>query len=217
MASSRPDALSPLQRDTLRAFFDLERDFFLTGRAALAGFHLGHRRTDDLDLFTTDEVAFERGRRVLPAVAQAVGGVLEIRQDTPRFLRAVISRSGEALVVDLVRDQQQNQPSKLEIDGIRVDPLHEILVNKLGTLVSRAEERDLVDLFALERAGLRVEDALDDALAKDGGCTPATLAWLLSEVEIPDGIILPGGVTPAELRAFVADLITRLRHAALPR
>ena len=73
-----------------------------------------------------------------------------------------------------------------------------------------------MDVLALERSGLRVEDALAPALAKDGGCTPATLAWLLSEIEIPDGIELPGGGSPTELRAFVADLIVRLRRAALP-
>ncbi len=216
MDSSRANTLTAIQSETLQAFFARERGFFLTGGAALAGFHLGHRQTDDLDLFTTDAAAFERGRHVLVDVGRAIGGKVEIRQDTPRFLRAVIARGDDALVVDLVHDHHQIHPAKLEIDGIRVDSPQEILVNKLGTLLSRAEERDLVDVLALERSGLRVEDALGDALAKDGGCTPATLAWLLSEIEIPDGIQLPGGISPAELRAFVADLIVRLRRAALP-
>jgi hypothetical protein len=216
MAFSPDSTLTTLQVDTLRAFFERERDFFLTGGAALAGFHLGHRHTDDLDLFTTHDEAFARGRRVLAEVAIAVGGTLEIRQDTPRFVRAVITRGDGALVVDLVHDYQQSQPAKLEIDGIRVDPPTEILVNKLGTIVSRAEERDLVDLFALERSGLRVEDALAAALAKDGGCTPATLAWLLSEVVIPEDLELPRGITAAELRAYVSDLVVRLRKLALP-
>ena len=48
---------------------------------------------------------------------------------------------------------------------------------------------------------------------KGGGATPATLAWLLSETEIPDGVKLPAGVTPAELRAFLADLVVRLRRS----
>jgi hypothetical protein len=216
MASSRANTLTAIQSETLKAFFARERGFFLTGGAALAGFHLGHRQTDDLDLFTTDEAAFERGRHVLVDVARAIGGNVEIRQDTPRFLRAVIARGDDALVVDLVHDQPQGHPAKLEIDGIWVDSPQEILVNKLGTLLGRAEERDLVDVLALERSGLKVEDAWGPALAKDGGCTPATLAWLLSEIEIPDGLELPGGISPAELRAFVADLIVRLRRAALP-
>jgi len=44
--------LSPLQEEILRFFFQREDRFFLTGGAALAGFHLKHRRTADLDFFT---------------------------------------------------------------------------------------------------------------------------------------------------------------------
>ena len=159
MASSAPSKLTALQRDVLDAFFQRERGFFLTGGAALAGFHLGHRTTDDLDLFARDALAFERGRFVLA---------------------------------------------------------DEILANKLTTLVGRAEERDLIDVMFLERAGYMVEAALPAALAKDGGCTPATLAWLLSEITIPDGAVLPAGVLPAELRAYVTELIARLLVLAAP-
>lgn len=65
MVSSGRSSLSALQREVLEAFFRRERGFVLTGGAALAGFHLGHRTTDDLDLFTRDADAFERGRFVL--------------------------------------------------------------------------------------------------------------------------------------------------------
>ena len=41
MASFAPSKLTALQRDVLEAFFQRERGFFLTGGAALAGFHLG--------------------------------------------------------------------------------------------------------------------------------------------------------------------------------
>jgi len=43
MASSPDSKLSPLQVAVIAAFFEREHDFFLTGGAALAGFHLGHR------------------------------------------------------------------------------------------------------------------------------------------------------------------------------
>jgi Nucleotidyl transferase AbiEii toxin, Type IV TA system len=103
---------------------------------------------------------------------------------------------------------------KAERDGVLVDPLEEILANKLTALGGRAEERDLVDLLFIERAGHRVEEALAAALTKDGGCTAATLAWVLSEWQIPDGVVLPGNVSPSELREFSANLVKRLRRAA---
>ena len=70
--------------------------------------------------------------------------------------------------------------------------------------------------MALERAGYSVEDALAGALAKDGGCTPATLAWVLSEIEIAEQAELPGGISGAEMRSYLEALIRRLRRAALP-
>ena len=217
MASSAPSKLTAFQREVLDAFFQRERGFFLTGGAALAGFHLGHRTTDDLDLFTLQQSAFERSRFVLADVAAAIGARLDVRQDAPGFKRVVLSRGEDGLVVDLVKDvSSQLHPDKLERDHIVVDPADEILANKLTAIVGRAEKRDLIDVMLLERAGYPVEAALPAALAKDGGCTPATLAWLLSEVKIPDWIELPAGVPPAELRVYLADLIRRLLVLAAP-
>jgi nucleotidyltransferase AbiEii toxin of type IV toxin-antitoxin system len=219
MVSSQgsPDRLSELQKLVLEAFFARESSFYLTGGAALAGYHLGHRHTTDLDLFTLDAKAFERARHVLHEVTEALGASVELVQDAPGFVRAVITSDRDALVVDLVREHSfQLHPDKPRVGVIAVDPPDEILANKLTALVGRAEERDLVDVFALERAGLRVEDALPAALRKDGGCTPANLAWLLSEITIPDGAPLAGDTDAAELRAWLAELIKRLRRAALP-
>lgn len=215
--ASFTDKLTPLQRELLVAFFRREHRFFLTGGAALAGFYLGHRVTDDLDLFTHEREAFDLGSRTLSQVAEDLGAHITIRQDAPGFRRHVVSRGAEAVVVDLVWERVPSAyPEKAELAGIRIDPVEEILINKLTTVVSRAEERDLVDLLFLERAGLSVERGLSGALAKDGGCTPATLAWVLSQVTVPDGASLPGEVSPADLRTFIADLVKRLRRHAAP-
>ena len=214
---SSSDRLTALQRALLDGFFRHERRFFLTGGAALAGFYLYHRTTLDLDLFTLDPEAFQTGRRVLDTVAAELGAIVEVRQHAPGFARVVVTRAGESVVVDLVLERvPQTAGPKRTVGMIEVDPIEEILANKLTALLSRVEERDLVDLLCLERRGYRVEDALSAALAKDGGCTAAALAWVLSEIAIPDGISLPGDVTPAELRQFVASLIVRLRRAAFP-
>jgi predicted nucleotidyltransferase component of viral defense system len=209
--------LSPLQREVLRAFFARERGFFLTGGGALAGYYLHHRSTDDLDLFTDGAEAYERGRHALAEVAASLGAKLEVRMDAPDFKRYAIARGAELVVVDLVHDRvPQLVPDKPEIEGVRVDSLDEILANKLTALVGRQEERDVVDVYFLEQAGHRVEDALPAALTKDGGCTPANLAWLLSQLEIPGELVLPPPLTPERLRGYVADLVKRFRRAAMP-
>jgi hypothetical protein len=58
-----------LQDALLEAFFATERGFFLSGGGALVGFHLQHRETTDLDLFTSSAEAFERVRFSLPHLA----------------------------------------------------------------------------------------------------------------------------------------------------
>ncbi len=209
--------LTALQCAVLEAFFRAEREFFLSGGAALVGFHLHHRETTDLDLFTSSAEAFERARIVLPNVMSQMGAGLTVRQDAPGFRRAVVQSGADELVVDLVRDIGPQLHVKLEMDGIVVDPVEEIFSNKLTTLVSRQEIRDLVDVLELERRGLRVEDFLAEANAKDGGCTPATLAFLLSEWSIPDNAKLPLGYAVSELRAFKSRLAERLIRAAHPQ
>src|SRR5207247_1678157 len=59
-------------REVLEAFFRKEQRFFLSGGAALVGFHLGHRETDDLELFVTEDV-LEEGLAGLGAAVRELG------------------------------------------------------------------------------------------------------------------------------------------------
>ncbi len=217
MDSSRPSRLTPLQRAVLEAFFHNEQRFTLRGGGALAGFHLGHRETNDLDLFTPAD-NLEDGEAALREAATSLGASIENLRTSPEFRRRLVGRGREAVVVDLVRERtHQAYPEKPIVRGIRVDPPEEIFANKLCALLSRAELRDLVDTRALEGAGFDLETALSIAARKDGGLTPGQLAWVLSEITIGDDARLPGGVSVSELRAYIADLIARLSRRAFPR
>jgi hypothetical protein len=205
-----------LQKDFLEAFFGREHRFFLTGGAALAGFHLGHRETRDLDLFTLTD-ALDDGLAVAEEIARQWGATLEPIHTAPDFRRVLLRRRSEAIVIDLVRERVvQLKPEKLLVNGIRLDPPEEILANKLCTLLERAEIRDLVDVRALEAAGYHVEAALPAAALKDAGLTPAQLSWVLDQIELGDDLVPPGGVSTQELRRYLADLIARLARLAFP-
>lgn len=123
----------------------------------------------------------------------------------------------QGLLDDHVRERaEQISPEKPLVGGIRLDPPAEILANKLCTLLSRAEIRDLVDVRALEAIGFAVEVAVPVARRKDGGLTPAQLAFVLSEISIGDDAPVPGGVRVPELRSYLASLVARLSRLALP-
>ncbi len=208
--------LDSLQQEVLNGFFKYEGHFFLTGGAALAGFHLQHRTTKDLDLFTVEDRIAE-GAAALAAVARDIGGTLESLVAYVDFRRYLLRRGTSSVVVELVRDRApQLVTSKPLIGTIRVDPPKEIIANKLCTLLSRAEIRDLVDVRALEAAGYCVADHLEQACRKDGGLTPGQLAWVLSQIVIGDDARLPEGVSVDELRWYLRDLENRLSEIAFP-
>lgn len=209
-------ALSNLQNEFLREFFGRENRFYLTGGAALVGFYLGHRETNDLDLFTLEN-EIENGFVIVKEVAKQLGGTVEAIQTAPDFRRLLVKRGDEAVVVDLAREYVfQIEKEKREIGGIRIDSPEEILANKLCALLSRSEIRDLVDVRELEKAGFNLENALAVAEKKDTGLTAAQLAWVLSQIRFGDDSIPPGGISVSELRNYLDDLIARLQRLAFP-
>jgi hypothetical protein len=215
-ASSR---LSPLQLALLEAFFEREQRFFLTGGAALSGFHLGHRETNDLDLFATGEASIEEGTRAFRAAAAHVGATLESLQESPDFRRFAARRGEELTVVDLVIDRApQAFADKPSVGRVRLDPPREIAANKLCTLLDRMEIRDLVDLKVLLGTGITLVEALADARKKHAGADPGTLAWVLGEFRIPPHhpTMTATGLSAAELESFRGELVDALTRLALP-
>lgn len=163
------------------------------------------------------EDVLEEGAAVLSAIARQIGATREDLRTSPDFRRYLLRRGDESVVVDLVRERApQVAGDKLEIAGIRVDPLREIFANKLCALLGRAEIRDLVDARALEENGLDLEEAVAAGERKDGGLSPAQLAWVLSQITVGDDAQPPGGVSVAGLRNYLAGLVDRLSRLGFP-
>jgi hypothetical protein len=204
--------LSSLQRALLREFFAREKSFFLTGGAALAGFYLGHRETEDLDLFSPPGADLDSGNRAIISAANACGATVHAERTEPDFKRLLIRRSEESTLVDLVVDRAPMVDAiKREIDGIRVDTLREIAANKICTLLGRNETKDLRDMHELlKQDGIDLRGALDDAAVKEGGADAGTLAWVLESFQ-------PSLSEPPELREFRKALAKELREIEFER
>lgn len=211
------DPLTQLQRDLLGAFFDLEQRFALTGGAALAGFHLHHRASQDLDLFAREPIDLELAGRTLDAAAGAIGAQVSPQVTYPQFRRSLVRRGTESTLVDLVIDTTKATDGTPENFGrIRVDSVREIAAAKLCAVLGRAELRDLVDLKLLLDSGMQLDRVLEDAQQKDAGVDPATLAWLLGSLRIGADAVVPGPITAEELDRFRGELTEQLRHRAFP-
>ena len=211
-------ACTPLKRDFLRAWFAEEQRFFLTGGSALGMFYLDHRRSYDLDLFTAEEVEGKEVQNLVLRVAAKIGAECHSLRSAPDFHRFRLTRGAERELLDLVVDRApQLDALKSVVDGIRVDTLREITANKLTTLLSRTELKDVVDLYFLELHGQDLLAALPDAQAKDGGWEPAVVSMLLDGLrvtELPPWMIRP--LVAADLQKFLDQLRRAIALKALP-
>jgi hypothetical protein len=214
--------LTPLQERVLVLLAEVTPPWTLTGGGALAGFHLAHRTTRDLDLFWhAREELGSLGAEVAHILKRA-GLAVSAVQTARAFERLRVSDGREDLILDLVAESVPTiePPSEATLAGtrIRVDTRHEILVNKLCTLLSRKELRDLRDVRELLQKGGDLERALADAPRKDGGFSPLMVAWILKGTSVPD-MAPVGALTPAELAELVQfkeELVDRLTRAASP-
>ncbi|MEY4576208.1 MAG: hypothetical protein RL701_911 [Pseudomonadota bacterium] len=214
MASSK---LSPLQLAFVNAFFSEPSAFFLTGGGALAGFHLGHRSTDDLDLFSPPVEPMEHAVQRLRRAAAALDATVSAVQEAAEFRRFAISTVDETTLVDLVIDRApQLIADKEAVGAVRLDSMREIAANKITALLGRTAPRDLVDLFALFARGHLLENALTDARVKDAAVDAGTLAWALSQWRLGPRVPLPDGASLDDIEQLRAQLIERLVRLAIP-
>jgi hypothetical protein len=173
--------LSPLQEQVLIALSGLQPAWTLTGGAALAGFHTKHRETRDLDLFFHHERAL--GSLVADAThaLQSAGMNVSALRTTATFAQLDVRLGTESVIVDLVADPtpiaEAAQPFAMGNTTILVETPHQLLVNKLCALLSRAELRDLIDVRVLIESGLDLTRALADCPGQDAGFSPLTFAW----------------------------------------
>lgn len=218
MGLSPKQILSRLQWDFLTSLFEKSPPFFLTGGTALSAFYLGHRYSQDLDLFTLDSDAFDRVPLYLTDAIGKISASADSLQTAPQFRRYKLSRTDESVILDFVREVvPQIQQEKNRIEGIMVDTLEDITANKICMLLSRAEIKDYVDLFFLDRAGYPLEAYLDAAQQKDAGVSKAVLAHTLSQVSIgkaPDFMIVP--LSLEDLRNHFQSLAARLAVQSFP-
>ena len=216
------DKLTPLQRRILHVLSRLTPRWTLTGGAALAGVHLGHRPTRDLDLFWRSRPALGDAPSQAQVLLRAEGFDVVVLRTTPTFGQLRVSDGNDVCVVDLVAEPfapiEPPFQAKIEDAEIAVDSMHEILAAKLTALLERTELRDLIDVQALLDAGVDLVAALRDAPKKDAGFSVLTLAWVLRSFEVPPLARALGwsDELTAGTEAFRHHLIGRLTQVARP-
>lgn len=214
--------LTPLQERILALLAPLSPPWTLTGGAALAAVDAQHRDTRDLDLFWRARHDLGDSVRDASATLHAAGLRVDVLRTSPRFAELRVEDTSDVCIVDLVAEPATaiEEPRSVPIGGmaIRVDSLHEILVNKLTALLGRAEPRDLWDVKVLLDLGGDLDRAVADAPRKDGGFSPLTLAWVLRDWQ-PAALAAASGWPESvtrELGPFRDWLVDRLALGSRP-
>lgn len=189
--------LTRAQQEILKAFQllpDAQR-FYLTGGTALAEFYLGHRRSYDLDLFTTEQgviVPFSR------ATEQQFASRFDVRvvRRLESFAEFELAWQEETVRVHLAYDSPYRFAPPHETPLGRVSGFQDLVVDKLLAFFGRAEPRDAVDLSAI----LETEDVGELtrlAIKKDPGFD---LYWFAQALQRTQGF-------PDELERWPVELV----------
>lgn len=143
--------LNPFQKKTLDVFkkTSLSRKFYLSGGTALSGFYLYHRYSEDLDFFTAEELDLEELKRFSNLVAKE------------NHIQKIEFQHGFGLYTFFMKDEQRvnkidfgQYPFKpieelVKFNGIMVESLFDIAVNKAHTIAFRPRLRDFIDLYLI--------------------------------------------------------------------
>jgi hypothetical protein len=163
--------LTPLQRTFLQAFAELpdQASFYLTGGTALAEFHLGHRLSFDLDLFTGEAGLVAPMSRQVDQLDGRHGLQVTAARRFASYAEFVVAQADEQVKVDLALDAPFHfQPPEPSDAGVWVNSYEDLKVDKVLAYYGRAEPRDAVDLYFLLRQE-RLDELLELAARKDPG------------------------------------------------
>lgn len=136
--------------------------------------------------FTDEPGQIPQALPILERIAHTLNGQLEVRRQFKTFLEVFFhGPAGEIIKCDFAQDSPYRlQPKLLQADfGIMTDNALDISCNKLSALFDRAEVKDFVDIFFIDRELFPFNELLPSAQQKHVGLDSYWLAVALLKVE----------------------------------
>lgn len=179
------ETLDNIQRKILTSVCKIpELEFFyLTGGTALSAFYLYHRKSHDLDFFTSEEELIPSISHKMEDQLRKEGFEVEKTRGLHSFTELAVSLPDDSTIIHIALDSpyrlEELQQSK-DYEGLKVDSLRDIAANKLLTVFGRANLRDFVDVYFLVKERFTKKELIEDATKKDPGFD---LYWLGTAME----------------------------------
>lgn len=174
--------------NSLQGLSDLQY-FYLAGGTALSEFYFGHRKSYDLDIFTTEEGLVLPFSRIVEEELKKKKFSIKVIRRFSSFVEFELTYKNERTKLQFAYDAPFHFDKPVDSDiGIKVNNYKDIIIDKFLAFFGRVEPRDAVDLFFI----LKKEDIWDLtelAIKKDPGFDLYWLAVALEKVkDFPDDI-----------------------------
>ena len=213
--------LTDLQRKILNLFSTQpdEEAFYLTGGTALSAFFLKHRKSRDLDFFTSVEELILPFTQKLESYLKQENFKVERLRGFHSFVELFVSSTDDSTIVHFALDSpfrfEQPFESK-EIPKLKIDSLIDIATNKLLALFGRAVLRDFIDVYFLVKEKFSKPELIEKAVMKDPGFDLYWLGVAMERIEdfpddSPDIHLLTRPCTTAELKKFYRNWRKEIR------
>ncbi len=193
-----PELLKILKIIMKRTEFD---NFFLGGGTSLA-LRFGHRKSIDIDLFTTDSFNSAQSIDSLHSLFPD----LEVVNRTVGSVCAVVQKCK----MDILHHPYPLLGNPFIHGNIRFLSLPDISAMKINAVTNRGSKKDFVDLLLLHENGIPLEKALDYFCQKYGNAgrflAVRSLAWFEDAEAEPDPVFLNGWIW-SDVRYRIEELI----------
>ncbi|MEK7451571.1 MAG: nucleotidyl transferase AbiEii/AbiGii toxin family protein [Patescibacteria group bacterium] len=197
----------------------LVEKFYFTGGTPLAAFYLNHRLSEDIDLFSENEI-------FLPSINTFIGKIrkelrltkVDYRQFFGLHSFQLFFLNKEILKVDFNYYPFPRIEKGTTYKQLKVDSLLDIAVNKVHTIAMKPRARDFIDIyFIIKKTNYNFHDLLMKAKAKfDWHIDPIQLgSRLFLAKEVADYPRMIKKINHQEWRNFFLNEAKKLKNQIL--
>ncbi len=128
----------------------ISKKFYLTGGTALSQFYFQHRLSDDIDLFSEEEVNPKAVESFLQSISKQLGISKIIKQNyLGLYTYKLQYDDGDELKVDFSYYPFPKIEEGIYFRNLEISSIYDIAVNKIHTITSRSKARDYIDLYLI--------------------------------------------------------------------
>lgn len=193
-------------------------NFYLSGGTALAEYYLHHRYSEDLDFFTEKEIDPISIQVFLKSISDKAGVKnIDFQQSFNRNI-VFLHFDNEVIKTEFTYYPFTQVENPKEIDGIKIDSLIDIAVNKTFTIYQKPRSRDFIDLYLIMKEnGLSFSELRKKARIKfDTNMDPLQMALQLLKVDnLEDFPKMIEQLDPGVWRSFWEEEASKLKNEVL--